>query len=141
WPNLENRRRRDHALMFEDRYSHEMSGGTRFELSAGLRRDDFDTFGTQTSPRVAAAIVTGKTKWRVAYGRGFRAPSVGELYYPFFGNAGLKAERNRSYEGGFDTAMGRDGIFSATYFNTRDRDLITFSPVTFISENIGRVKS
>jgi vitamin B12 transporter len=140
-PNFENRRRRDKSLLVEDRYTHDLVGGSRLELSAGVRRDDFDQFGAQTSPRVAAAIVTGRTKWRAAYGRGFRAPSLGELYFPFFGNASLKAERNRSYEAGWDTAMGRDGIFSATYFNSRERDLITFSPITFVSENIGRVKS
>jgi vitamin B12 transporter len=140
-PNFQNRRRRDKSLLVEDRYTHDLASGSRLELSAGLRHDDFDEFGTQTSPRVAAAIVTGRSKWRVAYGRGFRAPSLGELYYPFFGNANLKAERNRSYEIGLDNAVGRDGVFSATYFNSRDRQLITFSPVTFVSENIGRVKS
>jgi vitamin B12 transporter len=140
-PNFQNRRRRDKSLLVEDRYTHDLATGARLELSAGLRHDDFDEFGTQTSPRVAAAVVTGRSKWRAAYGRGFRAPSLGELFYPFFGNANLKAERNRSYEIGFDNAVGRDGVFSATYFNSRDRQLITFSPVTFVSENIGRVKS
>ena len=140
-PNFENRRRRDRSLVFEDRYTHPMRGGARLELSVGVRRDDFDEFGAETSPRIAAAIVTGGTKWRAAFGRGFRAPSLGELHYPFFGNANLKAERNRSIEVGWDTALGRDGIFSATYFNSRDRELITFSPVTFVSENIGRVRS
>jgi vitamin B12 transporter len=140
-PNFLDRRRNDRSLLVEDRYSHDLAGGTRLELSAGVRHDDFDQFGAQTSPRLAAAVVVGATKWRAAYGRGFRAPSLGELYFPFFGNANLKAERNRSYELGWDTAMGRNGVFSATYFNSRDRDLITFSPVTFVSENIGRVKS
>jgi vitamin B12 transporter len=140
-PNFTDRRRRDRSLLIEDRYTHDLAGGARLELSAGARHDDFDHFGSQTSPRLAAAIVTGRTKWRAAYGRGFRAPSLGELYYPFFGNANLRAERNRSYEFGFDEAVGRDGVLSATYFNSRDRDLITFSPVTFVSENIGRVKS
>jgi vitamin B12 transporter len=37
--------------------------------------------------------------------------------------------------------MGRDGLFSLTYFNSRYRNLITFDPSTFISENIGRVRS
>jgi vitamin B12 transporter len=140
-PNFENRRRRNRSFVIEDRYTHTLSGGSRLELSVGARHDDFDEFGTEVSPRIAAALVTGRTKWRAAFGRGFRAPSLGELYYPFFGNANVKAERNRSIEVGWDTALGRDGIFSATYFNTRDRDLITFSPVTFVTENIGRVRS
>lgn len=135
-PNFLDKRRSDRSFFVEDRYSHELSATSRFELSAGVRRDDFDVFGAQTSPRIAAAIVRGTSKWRAAFGRGFRAPSLGELYYPFFGNANLSAESNRSYELGYDA-----GGFSLTYFNTRYRNLITFDPVTFISQNIGRVRS
>jgi len=140
-PNFLDKRRTANSLFVEDRYSHPFSNSTHLELSAGLRRDRFDGFGSQTSPRIAAAIVTTTTKWRAAFGRGFRAPSLGELYYPFFGNARLSAESNRSYELGYDSAIGRDGLFSLTYFNTRYRNLITFDPVTFISQNIGRVRS
>lgn len=140
-PNFLDKRRTDRSFFIEDRYSHEFGQGSRFELSAGIRNDHFDVFGGQTSPRIAAAIVRGGTKWRAAFGRGFRAPSLGELYYPFFGNPNLSAESNRSYELGYDAAIGRDGLFSLTYFNTRYRNLITFDPVTFISQNIGRVRS
>lgn len=140
-PNFLDQHRTDRSFFIEDRYTHELTQNSRFELSAGARHDDFNVFGTQTSPRLAAAIVRGGTKWRAALGRGFRAPSLGELYYPFFGNPNLSAESNRSYELGYDAAMGRDGIFSLTYFNTRYRNLITFDPVTFISQNIGRVRS
>jgi vitamin B12 transporter len=140
-PNFLDKRRTDRSYFVEDRYSHEIAQGSRFELSAGIRNDHFDVFGGQTSPRIAAAIVTGTTKWRAAFGRGFRAPSLGELYFPFFGNPNLSAESNSSYELGYDAALGRDGLFSLTYFNTRYRNLITFDPSTFISENIGRVRS
>ncbi len=140
-PNFLDKRRNARSLFVEDRYSHPFSNTSRFELSAGVRRDRFDGFGSQTSPRIAAALVSGTTKWRAAFGRGFRAPSLGELYYPFFGNAKLSAESNSSYELGYDSAIGHDGLFSLTYFNTRYRNLITFDPVTFISQNIGRVRS
>jgi vitamin B12 transporter len=140
-PNFLDKRRTDHSYFIEDRFTHEIGEGSRFELSAGVRNDHFDVFGSQTSPRIAAAIISGTTKWRAAFGRGFRAPSLGELYYPFFGNPKLSAESNRSYEIGYDAAIGRDGLFSLTYFNTRYRNLITFDPVTFISQNIGRVRS
>jgi vitamin B12 transporter len=140
-PNFLDKRRTDHSYFIEDRFTHEIGQGSRFELSAGIRNDHFDVFGSQTSPRIAAAIVSGTAKWRAAFGRGFRAPSLGELYYPFFGNPKLSAESNRSYEIGYDAAIGRDGLFSLTYFNTRYRNLITFDPVTFISQNIGRVRS
>jgi vitamin B12 transporter len=140
-PNFIDKRRTARSVFLEDRYSHPLGAGSRLELTAGVRRDRFDVFGSQTSPRIAAAIVSGGMKWRAAYGEGFRAPSLGELYYPFFGNPNLRAESNRSYEAGFDAAMGRDGLFSLTYFNSRYHDLITFDPLSFISQNIGRVRS
>jgi vitamin B12 transporter len=139
-PNFLDRRRTDRAVFVEDRFSH-LFGASRLELSAGARNDRFSTFGSQTSPRIAAAWIIGAQKFRAAYGRGFRAPSLGELYYPFFGNAKLSAESNSSFEAGFDSAMGPAGLFSLTYFNSRYRNLITFDPTTFVSENIGRVRS
>jgi vitamin B12 transporter len=140
-PNFLDRTRTARSLFLEDRYSHELSATTRIELSAGVRRDRFDVFGSQTSPRIAAALIAGRTKWRAAFGRGFRAPSLGELYYPFFGNANLKAESSRTYELGYDVSSGANGLLSLTYFNSCERNLITFDPVTFISQNIGRVRS
>jgi vitamin B12 transporter len=139
-PNFENARRTSRSLFFEDRYSHELGAAVRLELSAGVRYDKFDVFGSQTSPRAAAAIISGSNKFRAAYGHGFRAPSLGELYFPFFGNPDLTAERSRSFEAGYDRAAG-EALFSLTYFNSRYKQLITFDPATFISQNIGRVRS
>jgi vitamin B12 transporter len=138
-PNFTDARRTSRAIFLEDRYSHDF-GNSRLELSGGVRYDRFDVFGSQTSPRGAAALIAGANKFRAAYGLGFRAPSLGELYYPFFGNPGLTAERSRSFEVGYDRVLGNDGLFSATYFNNRYKQLITFDPTTFISENIGRVR-
>jgi len=124
-PNFEDQHRTDRALFVEDRLSHAF-GSSRLEVSLGLRNDRFDIFGSQTSPRVAAAWIRGEQKYRIAYGEGFRAPSLGELYYPFFGNPNLKAEQNRSLEAGFDWRL-----FNVTYFRAKYRDLITFDPSTF----------
>ncbi|MDQ6802694.1 MAG: TonB-dependent receptor [Acidobacteriota bacterium] len=139
-PNFADRRRTDRALFVEDRYAHAF-GRSRLELSAGIRNDRFSTFGSQTSPRLAAAWIANGRKFRLAYGEGFRAPSLGELYYPFFGNANLKAERNRSFEAGYDAPIATNGLLSLTYFSSHYHDLITFDPTTFVSENIGRVRT
>lgn len=139
--NLDNDRRRERAFFVEDRLSHELASGSHLELSVGARYDHFDTFGSQTSPRAAVAFVTGNTKVRAAYGEAFRAPSVGELYFPFSGNRNLDAERSRNFEIGFDHGLANNGLFTATYFNSRFRNLIVFDPATFIFANIGRAKS
>jgi vitamin B12 transporter len=139
-PNFEDARRTSRSVFLEDRYSHPLGADSRLELSVGARYDKFDLFGSQTSPRAAAAVIAGSSKFRAAYGQGFRAPSLGELYFPFFGNPNLTAERSRSFELGYDGAVGQRFV-SITYFNSRYRQLITFDPATFISQNIGRVRS
>jgi vitamin B12 transporter len=139
--NLAGMTRRARSLFVEDRLSHELAAGVRLEVSAGARYDRFDTFGSQTSPRLALAFVHGGSKLRAAFGEGFRAPSIGELYYPFSGNPNLEAERSRSMEVGYDAPMGANGLFSVTYFRSRYRNLITFDPATFVFANIGRTRS
>ncbi len=139
--NLANDRRSERSLFVEDRLSHALAGGSRIEVSAGARYDHFDTFGSQTSPRLAAAWISGANKVRAAYGEAFRAPSVGELYYPFSGNRNLRPERSRSAEVGYDRAIGRSGTLSATLFSGRFRDLIVFDNATYVFANVGRARS
>lgn len=132
---INGNRRSGRSLFVEDRWSHDVAAG-RVEMSAGARYDNFTSFGSQTSPRLAVAFVEGGNKWRAAYGEAFRAPSIGELYFPFAGNLALRSERSRNLEVGFDNSL-----FSATLFRSRYRDLIFFDNATFAFANIGRVRS
>lgn len=127
-PNFTGGERKERSLFVEDRLSI-----AQFELSAGVRWDDYETFGSELSPRIAAAYLAGSHKIRAAFGEAFRAPAVGELYFPFGGNPSLGAERSRSYEVGWDHASG----FSATLFHGDYEDLIVFDSATFVFENIG----
>lgn len=135
-PSLIGNQRTEKSFFIEDRLSREMSSGSRLEVSAGARYDHYDTFGSEISPRIAAAWIAGGNKFRVAYGEAFRAPSVGELYFPFFGNAALQAERSQSWEAGFDR-----GPFSATLFHSDFKDLIVFDLTTSVFGNIGRASA
>ncbi|HVG25116.1 MAG TPA: TonB-dependent receptor [Thermoanaerobaculia bacterium] len=131
--NFTGGERKERSLFVEDRLSRELSPSSRVELSAGARWDDYETFGSELSPRLALAWIAGSNKLRAAYGEAFRAPAVGELYFPFAGNPALAAERSRSYEIGYDHASG----FSATLFRGDYDDLIVFDSATFIFQNIG----
>jgi vitamin B12 transporter len=135
--NLDHNRRTEKSLFAEDRFSHPI-GGARLEVSAGARYDDFDTFGSQVSPRLAAAWIAGPNKFRAAFGEAFRAPSIGELYFPFSGNRDLNPERSRSAEVGYDYTFTTGSQLSATAFRSTYRDLITFDNATFAFANIGR---
>jgi vitamin B12 transporter len=139
--NLDHDRRRDKSFFIEDRLEHNLRDDSRLEVSLGARRDDFDEFGSETSPRVAFAWVFGGNKVHAAFGESFRAPSIGELFFPFSGNASLQPEHGRSTEIGYDHALGDHGLFSLTLFHARYRDLIVFDNVTYAFSNIGRART
>ena len=110
------------------------------QLTLGARYDRYDTFGSQISPRIAAAWVSGTSKIRAAYGAGFRAPAIGELYAPFFGNPGLDAEHSRNVEVGFDHFAG-SATLSLTAFRSDYDNLISYDVVANRFGNISRARS
>lgn len=136
-PNLQSEKRNSRSAFLEDRLSLPLSGRATLELSAGARFDEFDTFGSEVSPRVAAAWVSGGDKVRAAYGRAFRAPSIGELYFPFFGNPELQPERSTSIEVGYDRHFARDGSLSVTLFRSDYDNLIVYDNVIDRFGNVG----
>ena len=128
--------RSGNAFFLEDRFSR-----GPLELSVGARRDHYDTFGNETSPRVAMAWTRDGHKLRAAYGQAFRAPQIGELYLPFFGNPDLHAERSRSTEIGYDRFFRSDASISVTAFQSNFRDLITYDLAANHFANIGEARS
>jgi vitamin B12 transporter len=134
--NLDDNRRTGQALFAEDRISARLRDGSAVEVTLGVRYDDFDTFGSQLSPRVAAAWLKGPHKFRAAFGDAFRAPAVGELYYPFFGNPALQPESSRSIEAGYDGYFSR-GTVSVTAFHGDYDDLIVYDTVAQTFGNVG----
>lgn len=140
-PTVEQRERKSTSYFIEDRLSHAFASGNRLEVSIGVRNDDFEQFGSELSPRVAAAYVMGSNKFRAAYGEGFRAPSLAELYYPFLGNEELEPEQSRNIEAGFDRYVSARTSFSLTLFRSDYEEMISAVPPSFTYQNIGEVRS
>ena len=96
-------------------------------LSAGVRHDDHDTFGGQTTSRASAAwSLAPTTILRASYGEGFKAPTLYQLYSQY-GNVNLDPEEAESWDAGveqhfFDKRL----IVSATYFNRDTSNMIDF---------------
>ncbi len=126
----------------------------RLYLTAGLRYDDNDAFGDELTPRVSLAYIlkeTGTT-FRAAYGEGFRAPTLNDLFFPDttgicppFGNPNLRPETSRGWEAGADQTLWTQRVrFGVTYFHTDFRDLISVVPVSPIcaqAGNVGRARA
>jgi vitamin B12 transporter len=116
--------------------------GDRLVATAGLRWDDHSAFGGAVSPRATLAWrVSPSLKLRAAAGSAFRAPSTGELYFPFSGNQSLRPERSNGYEVGLERALGKGVALEISGFWNQLRDLIDFDPVTFVNRNVGRART
>jgi vitamin B12 transporter len=120
----------------------------RLFLGGGVRWEDSDTFDDSVTGRVSAALVIRETgsKVRFAWGQGFRAPTINDLFFPGFSNPDLAPERSESWEIGIDQKFWADRIRAgATYFNTHFTNLIQFAfdPGTglFRPENVGRAST
>jgi vitamin B12 transporter len=119
----------------------------RVVLGGGLRWEDNNVFGTSLTGRASAALLVNEigSKLRFAWGQGFRAPTINDLFFPGFSNPTLQPERSTSWEVGFDQRLWKERIrFGATYFNQQFTDLIqfVFDPTTFLfrPENVGRAR-
>ena len=106
-------------------------------LTAGVRSDHYNTFGNTVNPRISAAYLPN-TKWKIRgnFATGFRAPTAGDQFYPFYGNPELQPEESKSWEVGFDHSPADNLSVSAVWFHNTFTNLITFDPNTFLAANI-----
>lgn len=100
-------------------------------LVVGLRTDSYSDFGTALSPRAALVYETPIDSYvKAIYGHAFRAPNYLELYdrnNPVdFGNSELSAEDLDSFELAYVQRFKKHLQVSATLFESRIDDIITF---------------
>jgi outer membrane receptor for ferrienterochelin and colicins len=114
---------------------HRLTIGGRVTTTLGLRADQHSEFGSAVSPKVAANARLGSgVSVRGSYGRGFRAPDIGQLYYRFLnpssiyqviGNLNLQPEYANSLQlGGEYATPGRRARVGVNVFRNDVRDLI-----------------
>lgn len=113
-------------------------------LTAGVRHDDHSQFGGETTfgANGNLSLFDGATNIRAAYGEGFKAPSLYQLYDPFSGTATLVPERSKSYDIGVDQQL-VEGLLTAsvTLFRRTTRNFIDFDFGTFTYQNVGRTRA
>lgn len=137
--NLDSEERHLSAVFAEQRMTAPFDR-VRFDLIVGLRYDDYRQFGSETSPRLSASAIVGPHRLRAAWGEAFRAPSVGDLYYPFYGNPDVRPETMEGTEVGYDRSFER-GRVSLSWFDNDYENLIVFDNATGRAENIGLASS
>jgi iron complex outermembrane receptor protein len=112
---------------------HEYVPRRGLQLTAGARYDDYSTFGSAVSPRLA--LVYGPAEnWRLKLlaGRAFRAPGVYELFSndPTFVPAqSLDPEVVASYELAYEARLGARFDLRSSLYQDRVSDLISLTSV------------
>ncbi len=132
----------------DDLYAQQQLTLGRLSVIAGGRFVHNSAYGNTGVPRVALSLLAwhgnetlSGTRLRFSYATGFKDPRLEETFAgpPFsLPNPGLKPERVRAFEAGFQQDFFRGKyVLSATYFNNLFRDQInyeTVNPVTFVGE-------
>ncbi|PPR79668.1 MAG: Vitamin B12 transporter BtuB [Alphaproteobacteria bacterium MarineAlpha2_Bin1] len=109
-----------------------------FHIIGDLRYDKNKRFKGDFTYRFSPVFYINSinTRLRGAYGTGFRAPALFELFGSsttafgdsFRGNRDLSPEKSKSWELGFDSQLFDDNLFlGITYFDTKIDDLIVAS--------------
>ncbi len=122
---------------------HAWSWRERLHLTAGVRHDDHSELGGETTYRLSASSRLGAgTRLHASYGTGFKAPTLNDLFFPFFSNPGLAPETSEGFDVGLEQSWAADRWrFDVTWFDTEFEDLIAFSFDTFRPENTARATS
>ncbi|MFP4165680.1 MAG: TonB-dependent receptor plug domain-containing protein, partial [Opitutales bacterium] len=112
----------------------------RFTLEGGLRYDDNDRYGSETTYRVAAAWendATG-TLLHSSYGTSFRAPRLADQFSAFGGlavpNPDLGPEEGESFDAGIKQSFMDERVTAGTtyfYNDIEDQIAYDFDPSTF----------
>jgi len=117
-------------------------------LTGGLRVDDHETFGSETTGRVAAAwTATEQVTFKASWAQGFKAPSIFQSTYicSFCGltepNANLEPETSEAFDIGVQWQSSDQRLtLGATVFDQETENLIDFS-YTAGYDNIALVDS
>lgn len=106
--------------------------GNIFYLNAGVRADKNELFGWQKSFTASPAVVIPviKTKLKGNVGKGYKAPSL----YQIYGDGGnfvtenkdLKPEENIGYDFGIEQSIFDKVTFSIMYFSNKYRNMIDY---------------
>lgn len=110
----------------------------RFILSGGLRAEHHELCGTEWLPKAGlVSHVTSSSSLRLSAAKGFRSPSLRELYFWLPANDSLKPDRVWNYEAALEQRVGRRMEVEAAVFLVEGSDLIQFQAPPPRWENSG----
>jgi len=97
----------------------------RFVASAGVRLEHNEIFGDEVVPKAGLVFhLNSATSWRLSIAKGFRSPSIRELYLFPAPTTDLEAERLWNYEVGWTQNFGPRAKVDASLFREEGSNLI-----------------
>lgn len=116
----------------------------RLTATVGIRFDNHSTFGSAWSPKIGLNYrLSDNLNLRASWGRGYRAPDLGQLYYRFLnptsfyqviGNPNLKPEHSGSWQiGGEYRGFNRKLRFGINFFRNDVVNLIDSVSLGFLT--------
>ena len=116
---------------------------TRFDplsLTLGLRYDDNEQFGSETTASVQAGYQLNDD-WRViaSYAEGFKPPTFNDLYYPNFGNPNFVPETSENFELALQGSLDKADLYIAAYRNDVE-NLIQYNPATSLTDQVSKAE-
>lgn len=99
-------------------------------VTAGGRVDDHEAYGSKATYRLTGAYLlpASGTILRTSYGTAYKAPTLYQLYAPFYGNDALKPEESKGLDAGIEQPLldGRLTLGASLFRNFYD-NLIGFT--------------
>lgn len=110
------------------------------QLQASLRQDDNEQFGDHATGSLGYGLSLGKgVKLTASYATGFKAPTINDLYYPFFGNPDLEPESSKSLNVGI-AQYADSWNWTFNVFENRVDDLVSYDSSIFLPNNIDKAR-
>jgi outer membrane cobalamin receptor len=98
-------------------------------FQAGLRYDNPSNFSEALSPNLGLVYHPKENQsLKISWGKGFRAPTFNDLYWPYGGNKSLRPEKGQNLEALF-SSDGQRFSYQLCLFHRRVKDLITWLPL------------
>lgn len=117
--------------------------GDALFAAAGVRLDHHDRFGSEVTYNFAPNVLLEETGTRIkgAYGTGYKAPSLFQLYSSF-GDSTLQAGSSTSWEAGIEQYLaGQRLMAGVTYFDNAYDNMVGWDGATSSYKNVFKATS
>jgi len=124
-------------------YLQDLISFENFSTAVGYRYDNNEKFGSVSTYRIAPMYFINSigTKIKATYGTGFKAPSLFNLFAPFYGNIDLKPEKSKGWDLGVEQFLLENKlVIGITYFDMKFEDMLGFDE-SFKSININEAET